>query len=1064
MAITKSGSTFEDPATGLYRYGVPGPGSLSITAGDDLVLVADAGSEPQLIVGLSGVTLDGAGSTLTLQGNGAAQEGVFASIGWDSGGGAMSITNNAGFRIEDLDTSPVEKYWNSEWVMVGRDFGGLATLTVDGNDSIFSIIGGAPELTVGYNSEATASFSYGAELRLQNVVGDLAHVDNDNYTTLAIGDGVGSQGGVTFDATTATIDGGDGKGSGIDLALNGAHGALSIGSSSTIVVTGGWDSAYADIGFGSGSVGELHLTGTSSLTFKGPADYNGVRIGAHNGTAEVSITGTSQLQIFDGSQLAYLEVGLSGGNGTLTVDQDADVLVAATGDAESIVTVGGWGGGTGTAEVKGIGSTLTIRGQDHLAFGIGYGDDANGTVQVEAGASVLMESKDLDSDQNSSAYSAIGAYGGHGTLSVAHAYWMMHTDNDAGFYVGRDNLANGTDAGTGSLLVEGGYLNMDTTSSSFLGIAGGTGSSGTVRVVDGGVINMDGYDHHDDARIRIASNGGAGVLLIDGWLSAVREVDYIGIGYVPGDPYGAPGGSGSLIVTNGGTLYMMQAPSISSPHGLVEVGSGGTIGGGQGNVYGDVELESGGKFDLTDGTTSGFYLRGDLRTFGSGNKATFEFSAAGNDLLGVEGNIDLYGDLDITLTATDGYQFAAGETRTLISTGQIRAYDLPTVTVAGQHSDFAYYVGLNSTANLLELHTLNNGSTGGPAAFDFGAGYPVYSALLTYDVAAGNGIIAGGRLGEWGSRIYNVDAFFGTAADDELHIVNAVGTQAFTLDGRDGNDDLLGGSGADRLFGGAGSDRLNGGGGNDRIDGSIGADTMSGGTGNDALYGGAGSDWLDGGNGVDTMVGGADSDTYIVDNSGDRLIEYAGGGTDTVRSSVSYSLASAAAVENLTLVGAGAIKGTGNSAANTIIGNAAANLIDGLAGNDTLSGGAGNDTLKGGLGKDRLTGGAGKDYFAFTTSPNTTTNRDVIVDFAHGQDRIQLENAIFTKLGAGTHTLSSAFFRVGSKALDGNDYIVYNKANGVLSYDNDGSGSHAPVQIAVLLNRPTLTASDFVVI
>ena len=62
------------------------------------------------------------------------------------------------------------------------------------------------------------------------------------------------------------------------------------------------------------------------------------------------------------------------------------------------------------------------------------------------------------------------------------------------------------------------------------------------------------------------------------------------------------------------------------------------------------------------------------------------------------------------------------------------------------------------------------------------------------------------------------------------------------------------------------------------------------------------------------------------------------------------------------------------------------------------------------------------------------------------------------------HALNPAFFRAGAKALDANDYIVYNKANGVLSYDADGNGARAAIAFAVLINKPVLAANDFVVI
>ena len=138
-----------------------------------------------------------------------------------------------------------------------------------------------------------------------------------------------------------------------------------------------------------------------------------------------------------------------------------------------------------------------------------------------------------------------------------------------------------------------------------------------------------------------------------------------------------------------------------------------------------------------------------------------------------------------------------------------------------------------------------------------------------------------------------------------------------------------------------------------------GNDSLTGGDSNDTLLGGTGNDTLNGGLGADNMVGGADNDTYYVDNLGDVVSEFANEGTDRIISTISYTLGDN--VENLTLLGAEAINGTGNALDNTLVGNAGANRLYGLGGNDRLTGNASDDLLDGGDGNDILTAGDGND-------------------------------------------------------------------------------------------------------
>ena len=167
---------------------------------------------------------------------------------------------------------------------------------------------------------------------------------------------------------------------------------------------------------------------------------------------------------------------------------------------------------------------------------------------------------------------------------------------------------------------------------------------------------------------------------------------------------------------------------------------------------------------------------------------------------------------------------------------------------------------------------------------------------------------------------------------------------------------------AQTLAGGDFNDTLSGLGGDDALHGNGGDDTLDGGAGNDSMMGGAGGD---------NLIGGAGDDTYVVDDAGDVVTELFNEGTDTVQSSIAYTLG--ADVENLTLTGAAGIYGVGNSDGNVITGNGAANFLAGLAGNDTLDGGVGADGMIGGAGNDTYIVDNAGDFVAENANEGTDT-------------------------------------------------------------------------------------------
>ncbi|WP_279306473.1 calcium-binding protein [Microvirga solisilvae] len=145
--------------------------------------------------------------------------------------------------------------------------------------------------------------------------------------------------------------------------------------------------------------------------------------------------------------------------------------------------------------------------------------------------------------------------------------------------------------------------------------------------------------------------------------------------------------------------------------------------------------------------------------------------------------------------------------------------------------------------------------------------------------------------------------------------------------------------------------------------------------------------------------------------------------------------------------------------------------VKGTTGKNALKGSLGNDKLYGGYGNDTLTGGYGKDVFVFNSKLGTATtdrsvNFDTIADFNVADDTLWLDNAIFKKLGSGSASapgkLNKAFFKISTKAGDKNDFVLYNKSTGYLSYDADGSDSkYKPIEFARIGKNLKLTYDDF---
>ena len=327
-------------------------------------------------------------------------------------------------------------------------------------------------------------------------------------------------------------------------------------------------------------------------------------------------------------------------------------------------------------------------------------------------------------------------------------------------------------------------------------------------------------------------------------------------------------------------------------------------------------------------------------------------------------------------------------------------------------------------------------------------------------------------------------AIDGTGNGDANEITGNAGDNV--LDGQGGADLLLGGAGNDTYivdnagdilieFQGQGTDRVL-----SSISFSIDViadveDIVLTGVANINATGNFRDNHISGNIGVNVLSGGDGNDIYDL-SAGDTVIENVGGGIDKELSATA-SLVLFGNVELGELQGFGNLNLIGNDLDNTLRGNAGRNaiaggdgadLLIGASGNDRLNGGAAHDMLDGGLGRDVMSGGQGADVFVFARiadSGRSPASRDTILDFRHGEDKIDL-HAIDAVAGTAKN---NAFRFTGSAdfhGLKGELHLIKINAAGrahdvtIVEGDVNGDGA-ADFQIA-LKGLIGLTKADFI--
>ncbi len=974
-------------------------------------------------------------------------------------------------------------------------FGGAGNdkLTVGGGSDFVDGGDGIDTLTVNYSTDLSSFVMNGSGVitDFTNTQVQFTNIEKFNVTLGAGNDNV------VLGAGSDTLNGGAGN----DTLNTGAGAAVVDGGT-------GNDTWAADLSADTGAKSiDIRLAGVHA---------------AGNGTTYANLEALNVLTGAGNDLLATLN-GLfndtlngGGGNDTLAVGGGVDVVDGGSGTDLLIINYSGINGDftmNGGGQITNFGNTtISFTGIEQFNVTLGVGNDS---VTLGAGADTLR-----GLDGNDTLNTGIGdavVDGGNG-----NDLWIADQSGDSNAKSINLNLTGLQTAGTGttyedieriSITTGGGNDQVISQTASGGNDTVSTGDGNDTIGVGAGDDNVDGGLGTDTLIINYAAasgdfsmNGPSQINNFAGTSVSFAGIEDFNVTLGAGNDnvvLGAfddtiNGGAGNDVFNTAagladvdgglGTDRWLADLSAATANMTVDITLAGRVAAGDGSFYAQIEA-----LNLTTGSgndqivTQHLFLDDVLS------------SGAGNDTLTVAGGNDqVDGGADNDLLIID-YTGIAGNF-TMNGVGQINNFAGTSVSFTNIER---FNVTLGDGTNTITLLNGNDTVKGG-------AGNDVFNTAVgaaVVDGGAGLDTWIADQSGDNTAKVIDLNLSGVQVAGNGTTYANIEGILISTGSGKD-LITTFNGNFNDNVSTGAGNDIIKVFGGNDGVDGGIGNDlliidysaaggsfSMNGATqinnfaGTSVTFAGierinatfgvgadnvtltAGNDTISGGLGNDTMNGGLGSDTmdWRTATTGISLTVNATGGGAATATGIGTDTFTG--FENFWL-------GSGND---VLHGNAFANLIDGGAGkdklyggnqSDTLIGGDGNDVLNGGKGHDYLTGGIGADMLTGGSTPDTfiynsaaesgilTSNRDRIVDFLAGSDKIDLHaiDAVPGGLDDAFHFLgvAAAFTAIGDLRLEqvGLDTLVR------LNLDAD-LGSEASI---LLLNvtATSLTATDFI--
>jgi T5SS/PEP-CTERM-associated repeat protein len=535
-----------------------------------------------MIVGRGGsngtLTVDGAASAVTLSGvgtaaGGAAGIGAGMLIGRDTGAiGSVAVTNGASILMRDDGQNAAA---GGVGMILGRDAGTSGSLTVSGPGSTVTIEqtgGGAarPGMTIGSSGNSAVQVTGGGTIEIRNVTQNA----NSGSAGITIANNAGSSG-------MLTVSG--------------------VGSSITIDQTGP-STNIPSIVVGRAGVGQMTVTDHATVAVNGPSERDFIVGNASGGNGTLTVSNGAQITA------SWFTTGNTGGAGTSTIDNASVVLNGialnpGAPDLGALLRVGRGAGSTGTLNlVNGAQLSIdsSIDGAGISLAGTGVALGGNGTLNMSGASKIIFGGIDATPAASVSiGHSGVGLF----TMTGGSTLTMP---SDGSIVLGNTTTGSGTLSMSGGSSIQTGRMNVGQNGSGNVGMVGANlniagnlivGDAGTATFAQNGGTNTIGgqfilgnqaagngnYQASNNASIALAGtsttaraiigNAGTGALTLAGGSTMTLAA------------------GGSMIVgataTGNGTVLVDSTSSIQAGS-LIGLGHDGTAStGGQGKLIVD---------------------------------------------------------------------------------------------------------------------------------------------------------------------------------------------------------------------------------------------------------------------------------------------------------------------------------------------------------------------------------------------------------------------------------------------------------------------------------------------